>query len=311
MLHFRVDQKAQHLPPKYFYDAVGSVLFERITRLPEYYPTRSELELLHKHAPEILTVPPGCVLIEFGGGSSTKRRVFCCAARQASEPICRSEYGDFLAQEAAGFAATSRISRFIRVAAGLDLMSSCLAEPTARRVLSRSGNFEPHEAARFLCHAARIRSRRGLYRRRRSRQAVHILYRAYNDAEGVTAKFNLNLLARINRELGGNFDLEAFEHLAFYNRERSRIEMHLASTKRQYVRLGNTWIEFRAGENHSHREQLQVFDRHVSCRRTAAAGRHSDPRPIQRACLARRWRPLKKAHRGDPSFSEAARPALN
>ena len=79
-------------------------------------------------------------------------------------------------------------------------------------------------------------------------KAPDILYRAYNDAEGVTAKFNLNLLARINRELGANFDLEAFEHHAFYNAERSRIEMHLASTKRQKVRVGDTTIEFRAGE---------------------------------------------------------------
>ena len=79
-------------------------------------------------------------------------------------------------------------------------------------------------------------------------KAPDILYRAYNDAEGVTAKFNLNLLARINRELGANFNLEAFEHHAFYNVERSRIEMHLASTKRQKVRVGDTTIEFRAGE---------------------------------------------------------------
>jgi uncharacterized SAM-dependent methyltransferase len=79
-------------------------------------------------------------------------------------------------------------------------------------------------------------------------KAPDILYRAYNDAEGVTAKFNLNLLARINRELGANFDLEAFEHHAFYNAERGRIEMHLASTKRQRVRVGDTAFEFRAGE---------------------------------------------------------------
>ena len=114
---------------------------------------------------------------------------------------------------------------------------------------STIGNFEPHEAARFLRHAARILGHGAVFIVGVDLiKPADILYRAYNDAEGVTAKFNLNLLARINRELGGNIDLDAFEHHAFYNCERSRIEMHLASTKRQTVKVCKTPIEFRAGE---------------------------------------------------------------
>jgi len=114
---------------------------------------------------------------------------------------------------------------------------------------STIGNFEPHEAAAFLRRAARILGAGSvLVVGVDLVKAPDILYRAYNDAEGVTAKFNLNLLARINRELSANFDLAAFEHHAFYNAECNRIEMHLASTKRQKVRIRDMTIEFRAGE---------------------------------------------------------------
>ena len=116
-------------------------------------------------------------------------------------------------------------------------------------------------------------------------KAPDILYRAYNDAAGVTAKFNLNLLARINRELGADFDLAAFEHHACYNAERGRIEMHLASTRRQKVKLRGTTIEFRAGEIDPHREQLQIFDRFVpgaGARQRLVAACGMDRRPVQR-----------------------------
>ena len=248
-------KKPKHLPPKYFYDAVGSALFERITRLPEYYPTRSELELLHKHAPEIVSLfPPGCVLIEFGGGSSTKARILLRAAASIEAYMPVDISGDFLAQEAARLRRDFPHLAVYPVAADFTTMFEPPAEAANRPRAgffpgSTIGNFEPHEAARFLRHAARILGHGAVFIVGVDLvKPADILYRAYNDAEGVTAKFNLNLLARINRELGGNFDLEAFEHHAFYNRERSRIEMHLASTKRQTVRVGNTPIEFRAGE---------------------------------------------------------------
>jgi dimethylhistidine N-methyltransferase len=114
---------------------------------------------------------------------------------------------------------------------------------------STIGNFEPHEACAFLRRAGGILGAGSvLIVGVDLEKAPDILYRAYNDAEGVTAKFNLNLLVRINRELGANFDLAAFEHHAFYNAERHRIEMHLASTRRQKVRIGEATVEFRAGE---------------------------------------------------------------
>lgn len=114
---------------------------------------------------------------------------------------------------------------------------------------STIGNFEPHEATAFLRRAGRILGPRSVFVIGVDlAKAPEILYRAYNDAEGITAKFNLNLLARINRELGANFNLAAFEHHAFYDVKRNRIEMHLASAKRQKVRICNATIEFRAGE---------------------------------------------------------------
>ena len=248
-------KKPKLLPPKYFYDAAGSALFERITRLPEYYPTRSELELLHKHAPEIVSLfPPGCALIEFGAGATTKARILLRAAASIDAYVPVDISGDFLAQEAARLRRDFPHIAVYPVATDFTIMFELPAEAANRPRAgffpgSTIGNFEPHEAARFLRHAARILGHGAvLIVGVDLVKPADILYRAYNDAEGVTAKFNLNLLARINRELGGNFDLDAFEHHAFYNRERSRIEMHLASTKRQTVKVCNTPIEFRAGE---------------------------------------------------------------
>ena len=140
---------------------------------------------------------------------------------------------------------------------------------------STIGNFEPHEAAAFLRRAGHILGAGSvLVVGVDLARSPDILYRAYNDAEGITAKFNLNLLARINRELGANFDLAAFEHHAFYNNERHRIEMHLASTKRQKVRIGEHDDRVPCRRDHPYREQLQIFDRLRSARwPRAAAGR--------------------------------------
>jgi dimethylhistidine N-methyltransferase len=114
---------------------------------------------------------------------------------------------------------------------------------------STIGNFEPHEASAFLRNAANILGRgAALIIGVDLIKSVEVLKAAYNDADGITAQFNLNLLTRINRELGGTFRLDAFEHHAFYNRERHRVEMHLASLKRQKVRVAGETIDFRAGE---------------------------------------------------------------
>jgi len=247
--------KPKRLPPKYFYDAAGSALFERITQLPEYYPTRSELGLLSEHAPAIASLfPPGTALLEFGSGSSRKARILLSAAAcvEAYVPIDIS--GDFLQQDMARLRRDLPHLAIHPVVADFTAMTQPPPEIAGRPCAgffpgSTIGNFEPHEAAGFLRRAGRILGDGSvLVVGVDLAKAPDILHRAYNDAEGVTAKFNLNLLGRINRELGANFDLDAFEHHAFYNAQRSRIEMHLASRKRQKVRVCETTIEFRAGE---------------------------------------------------------------
>jgi dimethylhistidine N-methyltransferase len=247
--------KPKFLPPKYFYDLAGSSLFDRITELPEYYPTRSELGLLTKHAPEIASLfPPASALIEFGGGSSRKARIVLRAAASVEAYVPVDISGDFLREDAARLRRDFPHLTIIPVVADFTAMTALPAEITTRPRSgffpgSTIGNFEPHEACAFLHRAAGMLGAGSvLVVGVDLEKSPDILYRAYNDAEGVTAKFNLNLLTRINRELGANFDLAAFEHHAFYNTERHRIEMHLASTKRQKVRIGDTTVEFRAGE---------------------------------------------------------------
>jgi dimethylhistidine N-methyltransferase len=247
--------KPKRLPPKYFYDAAGSALFERITQLPEYYPTRSELELLGKYAPAIAAqFPPGCAMVEFGSGSSRKARILLGAAASVAAYVPVDISGEYLQQDVAQVRRDFPHLAIHPVVADFTTLTKLPAEIASLPRVgffpgSTIGNFEPHEAAAFLRHAGRMLGTGSVFVVGVDlAKAPDILYRAYNDAEGVTAKFNLNLLARINRELGADFDLAAFEHHAFYNAERNRIEMHLASTRRQKVRICGTTIDFRAGE---------------------------------------------------------------
>jgi L-histidine Nalpha-methyltransferase len=247
--------KPKFLAPKYFYDLTGSGLFDRITELSEYYPTRSELSLLEQHAPEIASLfPQGSALVEFGGGSSRKARILLRAAASVEAYVPIDISGDFLREDAARLRRDLPHLSVVPIAADFTTMTALPAEIAAMPRAgffpgSTIGNFEPHEACGFLRRAGRILGAGSvLILGVDLEKAPDILYRAYNDAQGVTAKFNLNLLVRINRELGANFDLAAFEHHAFFNAERHRIEMHLASTKRQKVRIGETTIDFRAGE---------------------------------------------------------------
>jgi dimethylhistidine N-methyltransferase len=249
-----LSQRPKRLSPKYFYDATGSELFEAITQLPEYYPTRTELSILRDRGNDISgIIPEGAALVEFGAGATTKVRLLLenCAI-SAYVPVDIS--GDFLQGQA---------DALRQDFPGLDV-HPVAADFTAPFVLpeaiaslpkvgffpgSTLGNFEPHEARAFLCSARRILGEGaqmiiGVDLEKDER----VLYDAYNDAAGVTARFNLNVLVRINRELGGNFDLSAFTHRAIYNRDRHRIEMHLISKKPQTVRMLGTSFAFRAGE---------------------------------------------------------------
>jgi dimethylhistidine N-methyltransferase len=247
--------KPKRLPAKYFYDLAGSALFDRITHLPEYYPTRCEVALLRDNAPAIASLfPANCALLEFGAGSSKKARILLGAAATIEAYVPVDISGDFLQQDA-----TQLRRDFPRIAVHPVVadFTQPFAVPPAVAGLPRVGffpgstigNFEHHEAVEFLRHAAATLGEGAvLVIGVDLIKDISILCPAYNDAEGITAKFNLNLLARINRELGGNFDLAAFEHHAYYNRERGRIEMHLASLKRQKVRVNGKTINFRLGE---------------------------------------------------------------
>jgi dimethylhistidine N-methyltransferase len=245
------------IPAKYFYDEIGSLLFERITATPEYYPTRCEMKILRDHVDEIARlVSPDAAMVEFGSGSNKKARILLkavAASLAAYVPVDIS--GEMLMQEADDLRRDFSDLKVLPVIADITQAFALPPEAAAAPVRvgffpgSTIGNFEPHVAAAFLRNVADVLGAGAvlivgadLVKRQ------EILNAAYNDSEGITAQFNVNMLARINRELGGNFNLAAFEHHAFFNRERSRMEMHLASLKRQKVRLCGETISFHLGE---------------------------------------------------------------
>jgi dimethylhistidine N-methyltransferase len=241
---------------KYFYDGTGSLLFERITELPEYYPTRCEMEILRDRGAEIAKlIPEGAALVEFGSGSSKKARILLEAAPRLAAYVPVDICGEMLDQEAADLQPDFPRLQVLPVRADITqpfhLPAEALAAPVRIGFFPGStiGNFEPHEACAFLRNAGRILGPGAtLIVGADLIKPTEILNAAYSDKAGVTAKFNLNLLVRINRELRGTFKLDTFEHHAFYNGERHRVEMHLASLKRQKVKVAGETIEFRAGE---------------------------------------------------------------
>lgn len=257
------------LSPKYFYDARGSELFEQITVLPEYYPTRTELSILRDRAAEIAAIiSQGAALVEFGAGATTKVRLLLERCKFAAYvPVDIS--GDFLKAQAEGLRKDFPDLAVYPVAADF---TAPFELPAAISDLpkvgffpgSTLGNFEPQEAAAFLRTARKILGEGaqmiiGVDLEKDERT----LYDAYNDKAGVTARFNLNVLERINRELGGNFDLSGFMHRSIYNRDRHRIEMHLISRRAQSVRVLGHSFSFRPGESihteNSYKYSLERF----------------------------------------------------
>jgi L-histidine N-alpha-methyltransferase len=243
------------LPPKYFYDARGSQLFEAICRLKEYYPTRAELALTRGHIGEIARFARRHgTLIEYGSGDSMKSRLLIEALRPAAYiPVD-------ISQDALRAAAAKLQRRFpwldVRPVHGD--FSRPLAIPLppgrGRRVVyfpgSTIGNLTPQEALVFLRRSrAQVGTGGAMLVGVDLKKDTRVLHAAYDDAKGVTAAFNLNLLARINRELGGDFKLRRFRHYAFYNSKLDRIEMHLVSLARQTVRIGRHRFAFEAGES--------------------------------------------------------------
>lgn len=245
----------KHLSPKYFYDETGSRLFEQITLLPEYYPTRTELQILRDHGQEIAAImPPNAALIEFGAGASTKVRLLL-ARHQFGAYVPVDISGAFLNAQAAALRADFPDLPVHPVVADF---TAPFALPRVVRTMpkvgffpgSTIGNFEPHQACAFLRSAREILGPGAtLIVGVDLEKDERILRAAYNDKAGVTAEFNLNVLRHINRELDGDFDLSAFTHRAVYNRERHRIEMHLVSGAAQTVRVMGRSVTFDTGES--------------------------------------------------------------
>src|SRR5262245_3069059 len=213
--------RPKQLPPKYFYDEAGARLVEGITALPEYYPTRCELAILREHAPDIARFfPEGSALIEFGSGSSKKVRIVLAAAPTIAAYVPVDISSEMLAHEAEELRRDYPQLKVLPVEA--DFTQPFALPPAVAGTPhigffpgSTIGNFEPHEACAFMRHAGRMLGQSAsLIIGVDLVKDTNVLNAAYDDAAGVTAKFNLNLLARINRELGGNFDLAAFSHHA-------------------------------------------------------------------------------------------------
>ena len=238
--------------------------------MPEYYLTRCELEILRERAPDIARFfSADSALIEFGSGSSRKVRILLAAAPTIAAYVPVDISSEMLIQEAEELRRDHPRLAVLPVVADFTQPFSLPAAAAGMAHTgffpgSTIGNFEPHEACAFLRHAGRVLGRgAALIIGVDLVKDASILNAAYNDAAGLTAKFNLNLLARINHELDGDFDLASFDHRAFYNRERHRIEMHLVSKKRQKVSVAGRVVEFRAGETihteNSYKYPLEYF----------------------------------------------------
>jgi L-histidine Nalpha-methyltransferase len=265
-----LSRNPKSIPCRFFYDARGSELFEEITTLPEYYPTRVETELLRVNATEIAWLAGADrVVVEFGSGSSRKTNLLLEALHRVRAYVPIDIAGDCL-DEAATWLKHLHPNLVIEPMVA-DFTNAVTLPPLARDCDrlgffsgSTIGNLTHQEAVEFLANAAQLLGRDGRFLIGVDlKKPASILISAYNDAKGVTAEFNLNLLRRINRELGGNFNLDRFAHDAIYNEEAGRIEMHLVSLAAQTVRILGRDLKFAAGERihteNSHKYSIPQF----------------------------------------------------
>jgi dimethylhistidine N-methyltransferase len=256
-----LSRQRKALPCKLLYDERGSQLFNLICEQPEYYPTRTELQITRDHADEIAgEVGPGCVLVEYGSGSSLKTRILLDHLEDPAAYVPIDISREHLLHSSRALAASYPGLAVRPVWADytgefhlpiIDGRQRGRAGPVVAYFPgSTIGNFEPQEARRFLASVRRVCGPGGaLLIGVDLKKDPQLLHAAYNDAAGVTASFNLNLLVRINRELRANFDVSAFAHRAFYNDDEGRVEMHLVSRRRQHVELGaDMSISFEQGE---------------------------------------------------------------
>lgn len=260
------------LPCKYFYDPTGNVLFEQICELPEYYLTRTETAILKQHAVHIIErCPSDLTLVELGSGSSTKSRylIDACLARQQdltyyAVDISPAGLENGTRQLLDNYPRLRVVGVAAEFADGLGYLATYPSGPRLVAFLgSTIGNFTEEDIARFFTMLRRhLRPMDRLLLGVDLIKDPAVLEAAYDDAQGVTAKFNLNILARLNRELSANFDLATFRHRAVWNHERGRIEMNLVSVHNQRVRIAdlNLDIDFRQGET-IHTENCYKYSR--------------------------------------------------
>jgi dimethylhistidine N-methyltransferase len=247
----------KELPCKLFYDDRGSELFERICQLEEYYPTRTESRIMQDHGGEMVDAAgPKCLVVEYGSGSSDKTQILL---EQLDDPVA---YVPIDISRERLLVSARRLSGDFP---GLEVLPVCadyelpFAVPTPTRPVagrlvffpgSTIGNFHPSGAVRFLRRMADHAGPGGkMLIGVDLKKDAGILNRAYNDKDGVTAEFNLNILRRINRELGAGFRTAGFRHHAYYNEAAGRVEMHLVSRFRQTIQVDDVEIDFDEGES--------------------------------------------------------------
>ncbi len=272
-----LSESPKTLPPKFFYDETGSQLFDEICNLEEYYPTRTEMSILEDYADEISQLcGEDATLIELGSGSSQKIRILLDAMR----PLA------YLPLDISRDHLISSSHQLAKDYPWLEVHAACVDYSTAwklpyhsdkgRRIAffpgSSIGNFTPEDACILLKEVAQLVGKGGNLLIGVDRiKDISTLENAYNDAKGVTAQFNLNLLNRLNQELNCNFNIEDFSHRAFFNKQQNRIEMHLISEKEQTVEISGKRFSFRADET-LHTENSYKYSYHSFLELADSAG---------------------------------------
>ena len=258
------------LYPKYFYDDRGSELFDRITQTEDYYPTRTEESILIDHSSDIIEFSKNkTVLVELGSGTSTKTRHILNAKLKTGEPLnyIPLDVSEILiptSEQLIGDYSNLTINGILaEYITGYRIVKDIDPSPNLTIFLGSSiGNFRREYVKEFLTKITNVMHEDdALLIGFDLIKDEEVLLRAYNDSEGITAEFNLNVLSRINNELGGEFDLDKFEHSSIFNKEKSRIEMHLISKDDQTVKIKNLdlYVNFKAGES-IHTENSYKFN---------------------------------------------------
>lgn len=271
------------VPCKYLYDDRGSELFEEICAVEEYYPTRTELAIMRRHAGEMAgEIGPRCLLLEYGSGSSRKTRLLLDRLEEPAAYVPIDISRDVLVKSVKDLTSDYPSLEVLPVCADytapFDIPEP--SRPADRKTVyfpgSTIGNFSPQEATAFLEHVRDIVDEAGaLIIGVDLKKEPAILQAAYDDREGVTAEFNLNLLKRMNRELGSDFPVDRFHHRAVYDEERGRVEMHLVSEEDLTVRVGDKEFRFDAGET-IHTENSYKFEVDQFAAQAARARLHVD-----------------------------------